>query len=377
MNGKRHRQAIVIGAGPAGLAAANCLLHRGFATKILERSDKVGPAWHGHYDRLHLHTARGRSGLPYKSLPKSVGRYPSRTDVIAYLEDYAKTFSLDIHFGHEVQTVTRYNGDWVVKHSGGTEVVEIVVFATGLNGHPKTPEWPGQEGFTGKVLHSSGYRNPKPFKDKRVLVVGFGNSGGDIALDLAQAHVEVGLCVRGPINIVPKEILGVPVTSLGLLGKIFPAYVADAMTAPVVRALIGRPERYGLRQADKGPLRQVVEDGKIPLIDIGALAEIEAGRIKLHPGIAGFDGGQVRFDDGTQAGFDAVILATGYDVDLRPLLPEADDVLDAQGRPKVSGGPTGLRGLYFCSYHASPNGQLRQAGAEALAIAQDAARLST
>ncbi|TCS59038.1 cation diffusion facilitator CzcD-associated flavoprotein CzcO [Primorskyibacter sedentarius] len=372
-----HPRAIVIGAGPAGLATAVCLQKAGMKTRILERADTVGPAWHAHYDRLHLHTSRGRSNLPYLAFPKDAGRYPSRTDVIDYLKRYVETFALDIGFGCLVNIVKRNDGAWCVEHANGVETADIVVIATGLNATPRLPDWPGQDRFPGDILHSSAYRNPEPYDGKRVLVVGFGNSGGEIALDLAQARIDVGLCVRGPINILPKEILGIPTTSMGLLRKLFPAHAADAMTAPVVRALIGRPEDYGLRQAEKGPLRQVVEDGKIPLIDIGALSEIKAGRISVHPGIVSFDKENIRFDDGTSETFDNVILSTGYGVDLRSMLPDSADVLDATGRPRISGGATAARGLYFCSYHPSPNGQLRQASAEAMLIAKDAAQLSS
>jgi cation diffusion facilitator CzcD-associated flavoprotein CzcO len=370
-------RALIIGAGPAGLAIAACLGRRGISCQILDRAAEIGSAWRGHYDRLHLHTARGRSGLPFMPMPRSVGRYPSRGDVIKYLEDYAERFALDIRLNCTVRSVERAPDGWTVTHDDGVIEADAVIFATGLNGAIHWPDWPGQPDFPGTILHSSEYRNPAPFAGQSVLVVGFGNSGADIATDLAQAGVTTGLCVRGPVNLLPKEILGVPVTSLGLLGKIFAPHIADTLTAPVVRAHIGRPEDYGMRQADKGPLRQVVEDGKIPMIDVGALTEIKAGRIAVHPGIERFDHDQARFSDGTTAHFDAVILATGYRVDLRGLLPDmADKVLDAAGRPLVSGGPSGQPGLYFCSYIPSPNGQIRQAGVEAKAIARDLARNS-
>ncbi|MDJ0630100.1 MAG: NAD(P)/FAD-dependent oxidoreductase [Rhodobacter sp.] len=371
-------RSIIIGAGPAGLAAAACLKRAGLAVEIFERSDRIGPAWHRHYDRLVLHTSRGRSALPFRPMPSRVPKYPSRQDVIDYLEDYADAFGLAPRFGCAVASVHSTAEGWRVRHAEGDTQAEVVVFATGLNGHARRPDWPGLAAFPGQVLHSSDYRDAAAFAGQRVLVVGFGNSGADIATDLAEAAVDTGLSVRGPVNLLPKEILGIPATSLGLLRKLFPPAVADRLTAPVVRALIGRPDAYGMVASDKGPMRQVLEDGKIPMIDAGALAQIKAGRVAVYPGIARIEGRTVVFADGRRADFDAVVTATGYGLDLKQMLPDAaGDVLDGSGRPRVSGGPTGRCGLYFCSYHVSPNGQLRQAAMEAQAIAADVSRLAT
>lgn len=362
-------RAIVIGAGPAGLAAAACLKKEGVDVVVLERSDAVGSAWRNHYGRLHLHTARGRSGLPHYPMSERYGKYPSRTDMIEYLEHYATHFDLQPRFGLTVTSARPTPDGWVVTHNQGDETADAVVFATGLNNRPNSPEFPGSESFSGKVMHSSAYKSPEDLAPGRVLVVGFGNSGGEIALDLAEDGAEVSLSVRGPVNILPKEILGLPITSMGLLRKLFHYRTADAITAPILRAKLGRPEDYGLMSAGKGPVSQVIEDGRIPLIDIGTLAAIRAGKITVRPGIEQIEGETVHFANGTSAGFDAILLATGYRVDLRPILPDTPEALDATGRPKVSGGDTGVPGLYFCSYKPSAEGQLRQGGIEAQAIA--------
>lgn len=367
-------RAIVIGAGPAGLAAAACLKRRGAGVRIVERAGAVGASWRAHYARLHLHTARGRSGLPHMPMPARYGRYPSRADMVEYLEDYAARFDLTPVFGTAVRQVRRVDGAWAVDHDKGAETGDIVVFATGLNGQPNRPDFPGLQSFPGRVLHSSDYTAPGDLGPGPVLVVGFGNSGGEIALDLAEAGRDVTLSVRGPVNILPREIFGMPITSMGLLRKILPYRTADALTAPILRAKIGRPEEYGLTSAGKGPAAQVIEDGRIPLIDIGTLAAIREGQIAVRPGIAGIEGAAVRFADGRSQGFETILLATGYAVDLRTLLPDTPEVLDAAGRPRVSGGQTGAPGLFFCSYKASAEGQLRQAGIEAEAIADLATR---
>ncbi|KMW56464.1 putative monooxygenase [Candidatus Rhodobacter oscarellae] len=360
---------MVIGAGPAGLACAACLKDQGAEVEILERADCVGSSWHGHYDRLHLHTVRQRSGLPRMAMPARFGKFPSRVQMIEYLESYAAHFGLEPRFGVSVAAARPSGDTWCVTHSAGETFADAVVFATGLNGTPFRAPLPGLESFPGPVLHSSDYKGPTAFAGQRVLVVGFGNSGGDIALDLAENGAHPILSVRGPVNILPHDLFGVPITSLGGLRKVLPYRWADAITAPILRAKIGRPEDYGLQSAGKGPAAQVIEDGRVPLIDIGTLGAIRAGKIETRPGIERSDGAEVSFGDGRADVVDAILLATGYRVDLRDMLPDTPQALDAAGRPRASGAPGPMPGLYFCSYRASADGQLRQTGIEAQAIA--------
>ncbi|MFC2968837.1 flavin-containing monooxygenase [Acidimangrovimonas pyrenivorans] len=364
---------IVIGAGPAGLAAAACAGQAGHAVTVFERADRVGAAWHGHYDRLHLHTPKSRSGLPYLPMPDDFPRYPSRAQVIDYLERYADHFAIAPVFGAEVRAVRREGAGWYVRHAGGgaEAEAEAVIFATGLADRPHWPTWPGLESFPGPMLHSSSYRRPDSVAGRRVLVVGFGNSGGEIALDLAEAGREVDIVVRRPVNLLPKELFGIPIVSLGLLQKILPYRVADAITAPLLTLAMGDYGRYGLRKAAKGPVAQVREDGRVPLIDTGTLAKIRDGVIGVRPGIARIVGDEITFTDGVRAHYDALMLATGYEVDLRPILGRDSPALDALGRPLASGGRSAAPGLYFCSYRATPNGQLRTISQEARAIAAD------
>ena len=366
--------ALVIGAGPSGLACAACLKragHRsGINVTILDAADRIGNAWHHHYDRLHLHTARTRSGLPHRPMPKRYGRYPTRADMVEYLADYADAFNLAPRLGITVTSVRPDGAGWSVTHSGGTDHADNVIFATGLNGTAYRPDVPGLDSYTGTTLHSSAYRNAVPFAGQSVLVVGFGNSGGDIALDLAEAGVKVALSVRGPVNILPHELFGIPITSMGGLRKIMPYRWADALTAPILRAKIGRPEDYGLKSAGKGPAAQVIEDGRVPLIDIGTLRAIKAGQIAVHGGIDLIDGSEVRFANGQSTPFDSIVFATGYRTDLRAVLPDTPKALTAAGHPITCGAPGPVPGLYFCSYKASADGQLNQSGTEAMAIAK-------
>ncbi|MEO6926579.1 MAG: NAD(P)-binding domain-containing protein, partial [Rhodanobacter sp.] len=230
--------------------------------------------------------------------------------------------------------------------------------------------WPGQDGYIGEVIHSSAYRNPAPYAGKRVLVVGFGNSGGEIALDLAEAGVDVTMAVRGPVKIVPRDLLGLPILSWAILQRWLPPRVADFLNAPLLRLAIGSTRHLGLQMERKGPLTMIAEDGRIPLLDIGTLARIRDGSIKIRRGIAHFTGDGVAFAGTVGERFDAVILATGFRADLRALLPDTPAVFDARGLPLVTGRATSEPGLFFCGQRVVPTGQLREIGIEATRIAR-------
>ncbi|MEM9012504.1 MAG: NAD(P)/FAD-dependent oxidoreductase [Pseudomonadota bacterium] len=359
---------VIVGAGPAGLAVAGALRRRGRTATILEQSDRVGQAWHTHYDRLHLHTHRDHSGLPGHPMPRTLPLYPSRRDVVDYLDAYAATFEIAPEFGQTATTVRRQNGAWQVDRADAPPLqAQHVILATGLANRPFVPDLPGREAFQGEILHSKDYRRPDPFLGQRALVIGFGNSGGEIALDLAETGVAVEMSVRGPVNIVSRDILGQPAQVWSILLMRLPVGVADAITGPLRRLKMGDLTKYGLPKSPKGPMRQVVEDGRIPLLDIGTIGAIKRGAIVVRPGIDTLTPNGARFVDGRLADFDAVIAATGYRTDLGQLLPDHADRLDDHGRPN---GLVGEPGLHFCGYRPVSTGQLRQIGLEAEAIAK-------
>jgi len=175
--------------------------------------------------------------------------------------------------------------------------------------------------------------------------------------------------VRGPVNILPRDLLGLPIMTFAIAQRRVPARIADALNRPVIRLATGRIEKLGLIRASKGPRRMVEEEGRVPLLDNGTLAEIRRGRIKVRGGIARFTQKTVVFAQSPPQPFDAVILATGFRPDLRTLLPDAQGVLSTAGEPLVSGAPTSERGLFFCGAIPSPTGQLREIGIEARRIA--------
>lgn len=358
----------VIGASAAGLAVAACLKAEGVPFVLLEQAHHVGATWRGHYDRLHLHTDRGHSGLPHHPMPEDYPRYPSRDQVVAYLEDYAAHLDLHPRFGEEVQRAYREGGAWTVETPAGAYRARHLVVATGYARVPNRPSWPGQEAFEGETLHSSAYRNGAPYRGRRVLVVGFGNSAGEIALDLAEHGAAPTLAVRSPVNVIPRDLFGLPILAIAGAMQALPPEVGDALTAPILRLRFGDLERYGLRKAPYGPRTQVVRHGRIPLIDIGTIDAVKAGRVAVRPGVERFTRTGVVFEDGREEAFDAVVLGTGYRPGVAEFL-EAPEALDERGVPVASGGMEAAPGLYFCGFHVAPGGMLQAIGREAPAIA--------
>ncbi len=363
-----HPDAIIVGAGPAGLAVAARMGALGLGATVLEKADAVGSVWRRHYDRLHLHTDRGHSGLPGMAMPRTYPTYPSREQVVEYLESYAAQFRIEPVFNTTVLKISRHGSQWIVDTNKATASAPVVVIATGWANFPYCPRWPGADKYQGNLIHSCEYRNTPPYIGKRVLVVGFGNSGGEIALDLANAGIDTTMAVRGAVQILPRDLLGFPILSWAIAQQSLPARFVDFINAPVIRLAIGPTERFGLTRAAKGPRRMIEEDGRVPLLDIGTLARIRDGSIKIRGGIDHFTPDGVVFSDRSAEKFDAVILATGFRPDLRELLPDVNGVLSEEGKPLVTGHATNEPGLYFCGLIASPTGQLREIGLEATRI---------
>jgi len=213
---------IILGAGPSGLAAAGCLREKGVPFVVVERAGAVGSTWRNHYERLHLHTIKQFSALPGLPWPSTVPMYPSRAEVVAYLERYAAKFRIEPRFGLDVTSARHDGARWVVR-AGAEEIhAGALVVATGYNRVPKQPTWPGQSTFRGEIIHSSAYKNGAAWKGKRALVVGIGNSGGEIAIDLWEHGAETAISVRSPVHVVPRDLFGLPaqVNSLFMLGRL-------------------------------------------------------------------------------------------------------------------------------------------------------------
>jgi putative flavoprotein involved in K+ transport len=363
---------VVIGAGPAGLAAAAMLQRAGEPVTVLERS-AIAAAWRGRYDRLQLHTVRWLSALPGYRIPRAFGKWPARDRVVEYLERYAQRHGVEVRTGVEVESLERSGESWRIATSSGTVDADRVVVATGHSNVPFVPSWPGA--FDGEVVHSSAYRNAVPFRGKRVVVVGAGNSGAEIAVDLVEGGAaEVLLSVRTPPAIVRRDTLGFPSQVLGLATEHLPASVVDWIARTMRRLSFPDLAPHGL-PAPAHPYRDFLRRHAIPILDVGIVDAVRSGRVKVVAPIASLGGAHVVLEDGERIRADVVLAATGFRTGLEPLLGGLG-VLDERGEPLVHGPDDhpSAPGLHFVGYRIVLGGGLRTAGLDAKRLAKKVSR---
>lgn len=310
MTGGPAYDALVIGAGPAGLATSQQLQSRGIDHVVFERGS-VGESWAHVYDSLTLHTGKHMSSLPGLRFPASTPLFLSKDDFLEYLHRYRSEFELPIVTDRNVGAVTRENGLWRIATSGGEVTARALVVATGIMANPVIPQIEGISDFGGKVRHSVTYRHPEECRGKRVLVAGAGNSAGEIASELGRAGIETTITIRSGANVVPLQILGIPIQYWSLLVGKLPRKVQEAVIAAIRKAngppVIPRPPYSAL--------------DAIPMIGFRLIDAIRAGQVKLRGGITRFTPGGVQFADGEEQPFDEVILATGFRAALQFLEP--------------------------------------------------------
>ena len=365
---------LIAGASISGLASAACLQKQHIDYIIIEKQNQVAAPWHHHYERLHLHTSKRFSHLPYKKFAKSIPRYPNRQQVVDYLTDYQKTFNINPVFNTEAISIKKEDGYWMTETTNGLFKSKYLVMATGAYSKPKPIHFTGMETFTGKILHSCAYKTGKDFKGQNVLVVGFGNSACEIAIDLHEQGAMPSMAVRSPVNVIPRDVLGLPVLELSLLLNRLPPRIADTISAPLIKWLIGNLSKLGLKKKSYGPLEQIRRDGKAPVLDIGAIQHIRQGHIKIYDNIDYIEGKTVHFNNGKKDAFDAIVAGTGYYRDYAEIVEvdksRFEDLQVCAGKQKYFG----AAGLYFCGYWISPTGQIREIALDAQKIAGDIAK---
>ena len=366
----------IIGAGPGGLATAAALHERGISTVVLEKSPNVAASWRAQYDRLRLHTTRRWSALPGLPIPRSYGRWVARDDFVRYLESYVEHHGIEVATGVEVDSIERRDDQWVLHANGGRRLsTPAAVVATGYNHTAHLPSWEGRDTFDGELLHASRYRNAKPYAGKDVLVIGTGNTGAEIAVDLAEGGAErVRIAVRTVPHLIRRSTLGWPAQANGILCRRLPTRLVDGLAARMARLAVPDLSAQGLPRPDTG-LYTRARQGAIPVQDVGLIKAVRKRRVEPVAAVESFDGAKIQLADGSTVSPDVVIAATGYRRGLEDMVGPLG-VLDATGRPLAHGRRTHPEapGLYFIGYTNPLSGMLREIAIDAERIARSLAR---
>jgi cation diffusion facilitator CzcD-associated flavoprotein CzcO len=354
---------LIVGAGPAGLATAAELTRLSIPYRLLERGPSLGTSWINSYDSLRLHTGRHMSTLPRYGYPAGTPLFPTRDQFVDYLRRYAEQHSMRIETGSEVANLSRRADGWTAVVRGEEVQGSAVVMTTGIMSNPVVPNLPGRESFNGEMLHSVQYRRPEPFAGKRVLVVGVGNSGGEIAAELGNAGIDVTILVRRGANVVPRAIGGVPIQYLAAAMRRLPR-ATRVRVSKVIQKL--SELRNGPPVLPRPPW--TVLDA-IPVIGFHLVDAIRAGKVAVKLGtIESLEPAGARFSGGTRADFDAIILATGFAPALAPLgtLVRRDERGFALRTDHVTSADQ--EGLFFVGHRYDTTGAIANIKADAEAV---------
>ncbi|WP_309119788.1 NAD(P)/FAD-dependent oxidoreductase [Paenibacillus sp.] len=310
---------IVIGGGQAGLASGYHLKKKGLRFLILEAGEQAAGSWPRYYDSLKLFSPARFSALPEMKFPGEPNGYPTRDEVIRYLQKYRDKFQLPVRTNQRVESVEKEGTGFSIRTAAGDRFLSrTIINATGSFHNPYKPSIPGEELFQGNMIHSSEYRNPEPFRNRRIVVVGRGNSAVQIGVELAEVSI-TSLAVLQPVQFVKQRFLGLDLHAwVRLTGfDTFPFW------------------RFG-----------IIAPGSSAVNDTGQYeAKISAGKPDQQPMFTSFYEDGVVWPNSQREKVDTIIYATGY----RPYVPylEAIGALDESGKPLQRGGISSVPGLYF------------------------------
>ncbi|KAG4916590.1 hypothetical protein AAZX31_19G193200 [Glycine max] len=333
---------IIIGAGTSGIATAGCLTKQSIPYIMLEREDCFASLWQKYtYDRLHLHLRKQVCELPHLPFPKSYPHYVPRKQFIDYLGNYVNHFEIKPLYQRAVELVEYdgWKGIWRVKaqnrRSGELEEYagKYLVVASGETAEPRLPQIQGLESFNGKVIHSTAYKNGNEFKNKHVLVVGSGNSGMEIALDLSNFGAKPSIIVRSPVHFLSRDMMYYASLMLNYLSL----STVEKVLVMVSKVVYGDLSEYGIPYPSEGPFTMKMKYAKFPIIDVGTVKKIKSREIQVLPAeIKSIRGNEVLFQDGKSYTFDSIVFCTGFKRSTQKWLKGGDDLLNEDGFPKNS-----------------------------------------
>lgn len=367
--------AVIIGAGHSGLAIAHELQRRGLSVPVLDAADRVAASWRRRHPQLRLNTHRLLSSLPGQPMPRDTGAFPSRDDVVRYLETYESRLQRPVSYRTRVRRIEPLDGHWRVDTARGPVFAEEVIVATGRERVAYIPDWPGKATYTGELRSAADLGDVGRYAGKRVLVVGCGTSGSDALNHLARIDTrELLVSVRHGPAVLPTRLCGLPIQLPSPLMMLLPARLLDAMFRLTQRLVFGDLRRHGLRSHPAGAATRLVRDGVGPAFDLGFAQALRAGRLRALAPVSGFDGDRVLLADGSCVHPEVVICATGYRAGLESLVGHLG-VLDHRGVPCTldQGGRSALPGLRFAGMTPQLSGQFLSARREARVIAGELA----
>jgi cation diffusion facilitator CzcD-associated flavoprotein CzcO len=373
------RNAVVIGAGPAGLAVARQLEHQhGIETLVIDRASAPAISWRTRYDNFRLNTTGFLSHLPGQRIPLTAGRWPTREDMVRYFDDYVRRQNITLELGCEVDGVDRIGGGWRLDTSSGEIRTRAIVLATGNYRTPTIPGWPGLSHFCGELVHSGNFKNAWPFRGRDVLVVGAGNSAADIAVQLANNGARrIWLAVRTPPHLVRRAIGPFPSDILLELFAWAPAGAVDPIIGFSERLMWGDLSAYGFNQPPLGLKATVEQTGRIPTLADELVGAVRAGRVEVVAAVEAVERDMVILADGSHIPPAVIIAATGFSMDLDGLVGHLG-VLDERGKPRGGFASHIGDGMFAIGYGIPPNGPLRAIRLSATPLAREiAAYLST
>ncbi|XP_047309322.1 probable indole-3-pyruvate monooxygenase YUCCA10 [Impatiens glandulifera] len=318
MEGDNQYKVIIVGAGPSGLAMAACLNFLSIPNVILEREDCFAPLWQKKtYDRLKLHLAKPFCELPHMPFPKSYPTFVPKNQFVQYLDDYVNHFGITPRYNRfvELANYVEETKKWNInaRNINSEEVEEyscdFLVVASGETSDSFIPNVEGLETFTGEVIHTTQYKYGGRFEGKNVLVVGSGNSGMEIALDLSNYGAKTSIAIRSETHLLSRTIV-----NLGLyLMKYISVYWVDSIMTMLSKLKYGRDlTKYGIKRPQEGPFFLKVKYGKYPVIDVGTVEKIKSGEIQVLPRMVDIKADEVSFNNGKSYSFDVIVFATGF-----------------------------------------------------------------
>ena len=357
--------------GASGLAIAGRLTKLSVPYLLLEKTENVGNEWRNHYDRLCLHTDKIHSALPHLPFPDDYPTFVPKAQYIQYLESYIQHFGIKPIYNQEVIGIEKTPNSWQINTQASVFLTQNVIVSMGYNRVPKIPHFINNGLYAGQIIHSSSYKNGKDFAGKNVLVVGYGNSGAEIALDLYENGAKTYVSIRNPVNIVNRDFMGRSTQGLAIFLSKFGNSFYDFVSKIFKKLSTGAMEGTGIPISLLTPSEQLRTLGKVPVIDVGTLKQIKEKNIFVLPDIQEFTNDSVVFIDGQKIKIDVVILATGYHAHLEKIVKNIAPLLNERFYPKEMWNDNAtFKGLYFLGFNLPLTGILRDINLSSAKIAQ-------